>query len=340
MRRIRAIFFLPVFVVVLVAAVIAGFKMLIEPARKAAADARVKWEGERSAMDRDLKLYPDYLRAQITASEMLLGAYDGGFKKIQNGMPQIYNIPAKYATPQQRLTYLYDLMGSDQLLRELNKWAKGFGLKHTPTFAFTGTLGFENTVSDLGIVSVKFDRQRIRAKSIDQVLATIQKSSGYGYYPLFIKPVGYDPEAFQPPKVDPAEATAATIQSASNAFGAAPTLGGAPAPAAPTTTAKKAPSVYDSTSSPIVEIVVKNEGEDKYAPRLEMDYACRGFFMARDWDPLGGSAAASREDAKFIVQNRLRGEDVRKAPPTPCPKLLWFIDPKIPEEPKTPSWPQ
>lgn len=337
MRRLRAIYFFPLFVLLIASAVIGGYKMLLVPEMEKVKNIRAEWETERKAMESVLGQYPSHLQQQLNAANMIVNAYDNGYAKIQSGMPDIKNIPSNYADQYEQLRYLYQLMGSDKLIRELSKWARGFKLEHTPSFAFSGTLGFESSIPNLSIVHVTFPRQRVRAKNIDQLISEIQRTSGYGYFPLYMKTIAYDPEAFTAKKV---EAAAAKPTSMPGTTGQNPPpqlflqqgvpLGGI----GPGTTAgggEAEKPVYNLPS--VVEIRVRNDGNNRYNPRLEMDYAARGFFMVRGYDPL---SVNTRDGAKQIIANPPKGKAVRKAPPSPCPKLLWFIDPQIPAEPKTP----
>lgn len=340
MRRWRALYFLPLFVVLNVAAIIAGYKLLLVPEIENVKKARAGWETERTAMESSLQVYKKYLDDQVKYSQAILTAYNDGFTKLQAGMPPIANVNGLYPNKKDALAAYYRMMGQGYFVRELSKWARGYKLANTPTFSFdpNSTLPFEDGLPDTKIVNVDFGRQRFKAKTLQELVGMIQNSSGYKYYPLAIKPVEYDAEAFKPKVVD-MKTEPQIIYTPGNLGGGQPGIA-MPAPPSPTassgsnTSGETKPVSVEELPAVVKIVVTPPPGtKNRYKPRLEMDYAATGYFMATNWDPLGTEAATLIDTAKDKVANNPKAKATRTAPPIPCPKVLWVIDPKVPTEP-------
>jgi len=118
-------------------------------------------------------------------------------------MPYIYNVkdtplnellqkaPAfkfdpKWSEERKKLYYWYYTMATGQLIRELNEWSKGFHLTKPPKFTYTGTLGYEPTLTSVKLVSIDFGSQEFKAFGFPQLLKQIAEQTGYRYFPLII----------------------------------------------------------------------------------------------------------------------------------------------------------
>lgn len=188
MRRIKAIYLIPVFAILLVGAVFAEYYLLIVPQMKKTNDAQQAWQAAKKECEAEEPKYETNLKAQVENSKKLLDNYNT-FHAIQNSMPKIYAMQSLYAGKERDgLRELYRMMSTPMLANELSRWVKGYHLKYNGQFAFTGTLPFEDGLTDIKFIEIDFGEQTFVANGYADLVRKVQLTSGYGFFPLLIEP--------------------------------------------------------------------------------------------------------------------------------------------------------
>ncbi len=270
MKWLRWWHLLPLFVIMMGCLGYFGKTKMIDPAEAAykaaladfttARDAAKAKEGDYKKAFEDR---PGYCKEFIADSK--------AFNIIQQAMPNIHCMYVEYANNKEEgLRKWYYDMGKGLTLNELRRWVKKFPAQKRPTFEFTGTLGFAETLPSATIVKIAFDEQTVRVRGYNELQSKIANMTGYGFCPYVIKFVGTSIAAA------PAAAPAA------GAPGAAPPAGGAPAaapaPATPPAAAPAAPTKASINSNSLIA---------KVSSRLNNRYhePYQGYYIAGGFNP-------------------------------------------------------
>jgi hypothetical protein len=191
MRRLKAIYLIPVFLILLIGAAFAGHHFIIVPQVKKVATAQEEWKKAKEEAEKMEGEYQGHIDREIAAAKQTYNEYYI-FHQIQNTMPNILNMAEVYADPRKRegLVRWYIILGKNLLAQELKAWARGFRLK-PPDIKFEGlTLGFEDSLPGIKLVEMDFDKQQFTAAGYTKLCNLIQEKSGYGFFPLIITPLG------------------------------------------------------------------------------------------------------------------------------------------------------
>ena len=162
MRRIKAIYLIPVFLVLLIGAAAASYYFLFKPQLEKVDAARKAWEAERSACAQeegpnDSEYQKAFDEQALFSKQIYLDHYQ--FLEIQRTMPAIYNMKERYAgNPKAGIYEWYRIMGEGRMIRELDRWARSFHLPNSPKFEgiYTTTLGYEESLPSRKVVNIDF----------------------------------------------------------------------------------------------------------------------------------------------------------------------------------------
>ncbi|MHB9026879.1 MAG: hypothetical protein ACYC7E_22320 [Armatimonadota bacterium] len=190
LRRLKAIYLIPVFILLMVGAAVGLHFGVISPQIQKTKTAQAEWTQAKSDCKAVEGEYQNHLDAQVKHSTDLLNNFYT-FHLIQNRMPNIYNMQKLYAGKQkQGLIEWYRIMGSGAMIKELNRWAKGYHVQNVPKFEFKGDLPFEDGLPAVNMVEVEFGAQTFTARGFQDLLDQVVRRSGYSYFPLLIEPEG------------------------------------------------------------------------------------------------------------------------------------------------------
>lgn len=190
MRRLKAIYLVPVALVLLIGAGFAFYYFLLDKQIAAVKVAQSDWTSARDACAASEGTYEQSLVNQRKAAQKIFEDYYR-FRQVQNQMPAILNVKEVYGNGSQQqkrqgLVYWYKVMGTGQLITELSRWAKGYKLPTPVRFSYTGTLGYEDTFPSAKLVGINFGPQTFRAYGYANLLNQINRQTGYNYFPLVI----------------------------------------------------------------------------------------------------------------------------------------------------------
>lgn len=196
MRRIKAIYLVPVFLVLLIGAAAASYYYLFKPQLEKVDAARKAWEAERTACaSEEGPNNSEYQKAfdeqALFAKQIWTDHYQ--FVEIQKTMPAIYNMAEFYKGREKEGLYeWYRIMGEGRLIRELDRWARSFHLPNSPQFEgiYKETLGYESSLPARKIVSIDFgsanDPMRFNVRGFGNLLNAIRRVTGYRYFPMIM----------------------------------------------------------------------------------------------------------------------------------------------------------
>jgi len=195
MRRIKAIYLIPVFLVLLIGAAVASYYFLFKPQLEKVDAARATWETEqKTCQTEEGPSNSEYQKAfdeqAMYAKQIYLDHYQ--FQEIQKTMPAIYNMKERYAGKEKEGIYeWYRIMGEGRMIRELDRWARSFHLPNSPQFQgiYTSTMGFEDTLPSSKTVSIDFGTGQpmmFNVRGFGNLLNSLRRVTGYRYFPMII----------------------------------------------------------------------------------------------------------------------------------------------------------
>jgi len=189
MRRLKAIYLVPVALILLIGAGFAFYYFLLKPQIEAEKTAQAAWMSARDAVKKAEPEYQASMQRQVDASRTFFNGYYT-FHEIQAEMPNIIDVKDApgFKDDRERLRYWYKVMGTGQLITELSKWANSFHFPadKTPKFSYSGTLGYEDTLPSAKFVTINFGSQQFFALGYASLLEKINRQTGYGFFPLII----------------------------------------------------------------------------------------------------------------------------------------------------------
>ncbi|MHB9109729.1 MAG: hypothetical protein ACYDCO_21980 [Armatimonadota bacterium] len=197
MRRIKAIYLVPVFLVLLIGAAVASYYFLFKPQLEKVDAARQAWEAERKACETEEgpggKDYQAAFDEQaMYAKQIYLDHYQ--FQEIQKTMPAIYNMKERFAGKEKDGIYeWYRVMGEGRMIRELDRWARSFHLPNPPAFEgiYGTTMGYEETLPSSKTVSIDFTGaagkpMMFNVRGFGNLLNSLRRVTGYRYFPMIL----------------------------------------------------------------------------------------------------------------------------------------------------------
>lgn len=193
MRRIKAIYLIPVFLVLLIGAAAAAYYFLFKPQLELVDKARKDWDAARAGCVQeegpgDTLYQQAYDDKKKYALQIVTDYFK--FQKIQQSMPAIFDMKDLYTGKTKEGIYRwYKIMGTGQMIAELNRWARSFHLPKPPSFdgTYTATLGYEDSLPSAKIVMVDFpDDQQYMVRGFGNLTNAIRRTVGHGYFPLIM----------------------------------------------------------------------------------------------------------------------------------------------------------
>jgi len=186
MRRIKAIYLIPVFLVLLIGAAVASYYFLFKPQLEKVDAARKGWQTERDACVKEEQGYAVALQEKVQFAQIFFNDYYQ-FRAIQQQMPRVLNMKELYAGKEdQGLRVWYGIMGRGELIQELDRWVRSFHLPNPPTFTYTGTMGYEESLPDRKMVNVDFGAKTFNVSGLRNLLNALCRVVGHDYYPMII----------------------------------------------------------------------------------------------------------------------------------------------------------
>ncbi len=197
MRKIKAIYLLPVFVLLLGGAACGGYFGMISPQMQKTEAARGVWMQKINDWKQSEPKYKPALEERVKYAQSLYDGYSQ-FHMIQNTMPEVYDMAEMYPDPitdkkspkskRIGLQRWYTIMATGQMVNEVNRWIRRFYLDKPPTVKIDPTkpMGYEETLPDKKVVTVDLGDQVYQGRGINDLCTKISKSIGYGYFPLII----------------------------------------------------------------------------------------------------------------------------------------------------------
>lgn len=196
MRRIKAIYLVPVFLVLLIGAAVASYYFLFKPQLEKVDAARNGWETERKACETEegpgnSEYQKAFDEQAMYAKQIYLDHYQ--FQEIQKTMPAIYNMKERFAGKEKEGIYeWYRIMGEGRMIRELDRWARSFHLPNPPQFQgiYQNTMGFETTLPSSKTVSIDFGTgatpMMFNVRGFGNLLNSVRRVTGYRYFPMIL----------------------------------------------------------------------------------------------------------------------------------------------------------
>lgn len=187
MRRLKAIYLVPVFIVLIIGAAAASYYFLFKPQMEKVKAARAAWETVQKECQTEENGYQAALDERSVAAKAIRDGYYK-FSYIKDKMPDIVSIKdLPGMDDKQKLVMYYKIWATGKIIKELNRWARSFHLPNTPTFEFAeATLGYEETLPSVKIISVDFGAQTYQVRGYPNLLNAIRRTTGQGYFPLII----------------------------------------------------------------------------------------------------------------------------------------------------------
>jgi len=187
MRRIKAIYLAPVFLVLLIGAAAAAYYFLFKPQIEKVNAAQQAWETAQKACESEESGYQQALDERAVAAKKIYDNYFI-FSQIKNQMPEIVSIKdVPGMTDEQKLAMYYKLWATGRVIKELNRWVRVFHLPNTPELVFNeATLGYEDTLPSVKIIGVPMGAQQYKVRGLTNLVNAIRRTTGVGYYPLII----------------------------------------------------------------------------------------------------------------------------------------------------------
>ena len=316
LRKIRAYYIL----ILIVLGVGTGgyflYTKAIQPQRVKVAQAQGEWTKAYDAMEVENKKISKIEEDYINNSVMLIDNYRG-FKLIQSKQPNIFDMKT-FFSGQERLglTFIWSELTSPSLINRLNRWTMGYRhLTNRPVYEFTGILGYEDTLTNVQLISVDFGTQEYKAYGYAALLNMVRTSYGYGNTPLIIT---------------------APASSASGSGATTPLAGGAPttpppstapptggAPGAPGDPAAATPAPAAAGTEFIITVNTDDPKHRPTRPSLSMNVNAQGAFFTKGWDP-NGDIKATLEEAKEWATDPPKVAALRP-PQREFPKIFFFF---------------
>jgi hypothetical protein len=186
LRKLKAIYLAPVFLIVLIGAGFALYHFMLLPQMDKVKKAQEDWKSSRDAAMAEEPKYVTALTTQVEQATKLINDYYA-FHSVQNQMPQIYNMKELYSGREKEgLLAWYKTMGTGKMINELSRWSKGFHLQVPHKYLFTGTLGYEDTLPGVKMIGVDFGKQTFHTRGYANLIQMVEARTGYGFFPLII----------------------------------------------------------------------------------------------------------------------------------------------------------
>jgi hypothetical protein len=167
-----------------VGAGVAAYFLILGPENQKLAAASSAYETAKQAVPADNAI-ASAKKAYTDNSRVLLEQH-ALFVAIQERMPDIYDMTAKYTDQREGLRVQYQLMGTQKLIKALKSWTKGYKLGNPVQYSFTGTEGFEPLLTDVKMVKVPFSDQTFTAVGYSDLIHKVKQSYGYKNFPLIM----------------------------------------------------------------------------------------------------------------------------------------------------------
>lgn len=188
MRRLKAIYLVPVFLVLMIGGAAAAYYFLFKPQLEKVKVARGAWETARATCMQEENGYQKALDDRAIAAKTIFDGYHT-FSQIKDRMPNIVSMKDLPGyDDKQKLVMYYKIWATGAVVKELNRWARSFHLPSTPEFSFAeATLGYEESLPSVKIISVPMGSQKYRVRGLPNLLNAIRRTTGVGYFPLIIQ---------------------------------------------------------------------------------------------------------------------------------------------------------
>ncbi|HEX2951954.1 MAG TPA: hypothetical protein VHV83_20660 [Armatimonadota bacterium] len=331
-KKFKALYLIIILAVLWIGAGVAAYQLLIKPQTEKTNKAAQDWKASSDAMKTSMTTAQQKQSTYPVNAAKLIDGYRV-FHAIQSTMPNIYDMKEAYAgKDREGLRQLYLAMGTGRLTGELKRWTSRYHLSNAPKYIFTGILGYEDTLTEVKMVQVPFDKQTFVAYGYADLIHKIQGRYGYAHFPLIIAglqdagaaggagapgaaapgaaPAGGPgmpppaPAAPAPPPAAPQQMQAVPTGGSAGMAApvpADPSMGGAPggAPGAAPTDGAAAASAGTFT----ITVDRKNRHHTSAKPALVMNYTAKGAFLTRGWDPNGATVANDLASAKLWINN-------------------------------------
>lgn len=198
MRKLKAVYLIPVFVVLAIGLAAGGYYMMIVPQITKTNTAQKTWNDAKTACPETMETeWAAALEAQRTDAKKLWDDQQT-FAAIQAQMPEIYDMAVVYggeddASKKKAMNAWYELMSKPTLANRLRRWASRFYFGKLPDFnaGFTGPLLFpEEKLPDVKMVVVDLGTQTLWSRGYSDMINQVRRRNGYGFSPLIIQPGG------------------------------------------------------------------------------------------------------------------------------------------------------
>ena len=285
LHRIKAIYIIPVALVLLLGVAYGGYSSLFTPAMKKVTDARKAWEDAKKASDDAESGYQGSIDDQGKYAHQIIEGHTR-FKYIQDTMPNIPNFTEKYnGKDNEALREIYRILGTGEWITTMNQWVKTFHMPNTPKFDFSKelkdkTLSFsykDMVPATMKLVEVDFPDMHFEAKGYTALLNQIASVTGYGYFPMII---------------DSKDGTYNIEVTKRKGWSGDPR---------------------------------KDWKHDPKMPLLKTnDFTCKAYFFTKDWDPCADVKGVI-EKAQAVIDHPATVKPKRKGFDSDCPPVLWIF---------------
>jgi len=173
----------------LIGAAVASYYFLFKPRLEEVDKARADWEAARQATITEAGAGDtEYKKALAQQEEFAIKIFEGyhKFRQIQLTMPEVYNMKERFKDPKEGIYEWYRIMGSGSMIRELNRWAKSFHLPSAPSFSYSGTMGYEETLPGAKMVGVNFGNMNFKVRGLRNLTNSLRRVTGHDYFPMIV----------------------------------------------------------------------------------------------------------------------------------------------------------
>jgi hypothetical protein len=192
MRKLKAIYLIPVFLVLAIGLAAGGYYMMIVPQMAKTKTAQDEWKKAKEACpttkEDDWKVA---LEAKRKDAEKLWNDQQT-FAAIQNQMPDIKNMAVVYAGKEtDGIRAWYTMWSTPKMANELRRWGRKFGTGKVPDIKFDGPLILpDESLPDVKIVEMDLGTQTLWARGYPDLISQLARRTGYGFCPMIVEPDG------------------------------------------------------------------------------------------------------------------------------------------------------
>ncbi len=192
MRKLKAIYLIPVFFVLAIGLAAGGYYMMIVPQMAKTKTAQGEWKKAKDACPTTKE--DEWVKAleqeRVDAEKLWNDAQT--FAAIQNQMPDLSNMSVVYTgKPIEGIRAWYALWSTARVPNELRRFAAKFRTGTVPTFTFDGPLLLpDETLPEVKIYEVDLGSETLWARGYGELINMLQRRTGYGFCPMVIEPAG------------------------------------------------------------------------------------------------------------------------------------------------------